>query len=123
MKVRVALGHLANGNVNMKIHAEIKTPAASYFISESHVGVGPIEMGVPVPKRGSRSLNAAQLQVLKLPVGGSFMLTGHRLNEKYGLPSQVDEEAARLRAWAALRGLRLTMRKIDDNSHRIWRAA
>lgn len=83
-------------------------------------GVGPIETGIPVPTTRFGPHSSAQLRVLELPVGGSFLLTHRPSTDTYGRSCMTDE-ASRLRSWAAARGIRLCIRKIDDNSHRIWR--
>jgi hypothetical protein len=82
--------------------------------------VGAIETGVPLPTTRSRPLDAAQLRILELPVGGSFLLTHRHSIDEYGR-TYASDEPNRLRCWATTKGIRLCVRKMSERTHRIWR--
>jgi len=108
----VALGHQANGNVKMKIHAEIKTPAASYLISESHGSGGGRKYGAFVMLRIVRVAAGADYQSVRSR--GVEVLEGYEVDSRntgarsgYGhtlnaliarLPKAVRADDARLAA-------------------------
>jgi hypothetical protein len=87
------------------------------------ISMGPVELDVPLPG-ASRPLSATEHRLLELQVGASFVLTqgAQSHHDRYGRRC-VTDEVSRLRSWAQTKGLRLCVRKLDGNSHRIWRVA
>lgn len=90
--------------------------------------VGPIESGVPLPRRAGQELTPDQQRVLEMEDGDSFLLQtipttiagGEGINPRWRYHS-ASHIASRLSSWARGRHVRLAYRMIDKNTARIWR--
>ena len=76
--------------------------------------VGKIERGIPFPIVNRKPLSIEQQRVLQMKEGESFVLVVRFDGLSTG-------NAKRLAQWARSKGIRISQRKIDQNSVQIWR--